>query len=51
MVIIVSKKNIHRYKYTKRKIRLKGKGVKKTEGLISVSDVDISIANAIRKLN
>lgn len=67
MVIKVSNKNIHRYKYMKRKICLKRKVVKKpdilfgdifanierlkAEGLISVSSVDISIANAIRKLN
>jgi len=67
MVIRVSNKNIHRYRYTKRKIRLKGKSAKKTnisfgdifaniemikaEGLISVSNVNIRIANAIRKFN
>lgn len=65
MVIRVSNKNINRYKYTKKKIRLKRKTVKKVdisfgdifenierlkaEGLISVSSVDISIANAIAK--
>ena len=67
MVIRVSNKNINSYKYIKRKIRLKRKVIKesdisfgdifenieilKDKVLISVSSVDISIANAITNLN
>lgn len=67
MIIRVSNKNIHRYKYMKRKLRIKGKAVKKAnisfgdilenierlkaDGLISVSSVDISIAKAINSIN
>jgi hypothetical protein len=67
MVMRVSNKNIHNYKYTKRKMHLKRKTVKeanisfgdifenierlKDKGLISASSIDISIANAIRRLN
>jgi hypothetical protein len=67
MVMGVSNKNIHNYKYTKRKMRLKRKAVieanisfgdifenierLRDKGLISASSIDISIANAIRRLN
>ena len=67
MVIRVSNKNIHRYKYMKRRIHMKGKAVKKTDksfgdilanieqlkadGVISVSNINISIAKTINLIN